>query len=384
MALSRRSFVRLLGGGAVVAATASIGLNRCYRMPEAAITGWAGPGAETEPRRRALSFALLAPNPHNRQQWIADIGTPEIIRLFVDTTRMLPMTDPPGRQVTIGCGCFLETLVLAANAEGWATEVVSWPEGVDEANLGARPFATVRFAKSEPRDPDGLAAQILKRRSFKVPFDPARALSAVHQDGLAGVVTDPEVRLTLARDAEMVAALRGIATKAFRIEVDTDRTFRESVELMRVGAEEISKHRDGLELHGPFYWWLKQFGMLSPEAQMERGGVARETGMALLDDDAASTRGFAWISTETNTREMQLKAGRSYVRMNLAALRDGFAMAPWSQVLQEYPEMAALQAEFKSLIGAGPQTTVQMFFRLGYADAPGPTPRRALDEIIRA
>lgn len=384
MTLSRRGFVRLLGGGVVLAATVGVGLTQCDQMPASAVAGWAGPGAETEPRRRALSFALLAPNPHNRQQWIADLKTPDEIRLFVDTTRMLPMTDPPGRQVVIGCGCFLETLVLAANSEGWATDVSLWPEGVDEADLGARPFAVVTFAKAEPADPDRLAAQILKRRSFKIPYDPARPLSAEHQAGLASAVVDQDVRLSFAKDANTVAALRDIATKAFRIEVDTDRTFRESVELMRVGANEIAKHRDGLELHGPFFWWLKQFGMLSVDAQMERGGTARETAMSFLDADAASTTTFAWIATETNTREMQLRAGRIYVRMNLAALRDGFAMAPWSQVLQEFPEMAALQGEFKSLIGAAPQTTVQMFVRLGYADAPGPTPRRALDDIIRA
>jgi hypothetical protein len=331
-----------------------------------------------------LSYALLAPNPHNRQQWLADLKTPDEIRLFVDTSRMLPMTDPPGRQVTIGCGCFLETLVLAANSEGWATDVSLWSEGIDESDLGARPFAVVKFSAAHSADPDGLAAQILKRRSFKVPFDPARPLLPEHQAGLKRVVTDPDVRLAMVQDQKTVAALRTTAVSAYRIEIDTDRTFRETVELLRVGASEVQKHRDGLELVGPLYWWLKQFGMLSVEEQMRRGGTARETAMAFLDDDAASTPGFGWIATDANTREMQLRAGRMYVRLNLAALRDGFAMAPWSQVLQEFPEMAKTQASFKTLIGAAPGTTVQMLFRLGYAEPPGPKPRRALDDIIRA
>ena len=65
-------------------------------------------------------------------------------------------------------------------------------------------------------------------------------------------------------------------------------------------------------------------------------------------------------------------------------LEQGAALAPWSQVLQEYPEMATLQKEFLDVVGAAPGATVQMFFRLGYAAAPGPTPRRAVDDIILA
>lgn len=77
MALTRRGFVRILGGGAVFAAATGVGLSQCDRMPASAIEGWAGPPAgESDPRRRALAFALLAPNPHNRQSWLADLGSP--------------------------------------------------------------------------------------------------------------------------------------------------------------------------------------------------------------------------------------------------------------------------------------------------------------------
>ena len=385
MALSRRGFVRVLGGGAVFAAATGVGLSRCDRMPAEAIEGWAGPPAtETDPRRQALAFALLAPNPHNLQSWLADLRTPGEIALHIDTARMLPMTDPPGRQITIGCGCFLETLVLAAAAEGWRTEASLWSDGIDEADLGARPFARLSFSAAPAADPDGLAAQILARRSAKVPFEAGRALESGHASALQAVHGDGDIGLTVTSAPETVARLRDIAMQAFRIEVDTDRTYRESVELMRIGADEIAAHRDGLAMHGPFFWWLKRFGLLSVEEQMRRGSTARDTARSTLDADAASTSTFAWLTTAANTREMQLRAGRAYVRLNLVAARAGAAMAPWSQVLQEYPEMAALQRTFKGVAGAADGETVQMFFRLGYAAPPPPTPRRPLDAIVRA
>ncbi len=385
MALSRRAFVRILGGTAVFAAATGVGLTQCDPMPAVAVEGWNGPPAgETEPRRRALSYALLAPNPHNRQSWIADLRTPGEIALYVDTARMLPMTDPFGRQILIGCGCFLETLVLAAGAEGWVADAALLPDGFNDADLGAKPFARLRFSPAAKTDADGLAAVVLQRRSAKVIYETGRALEAGHEAGLRAAHRDADVALTITSDAGKVAALRAIALEAFRIEVDTDRTYRETVDLLRIGADEIARHRDGLELHGPFYWWLKQFGLLSVEEQMRRGSTARDTARAFLDADAASTSTFGWIATTGNAREAQLRAGRAYVRLNLACTRQGVAMAPWSQVLQEYPEMAAAQGAFLKAVGAAPGETVQMFLRLGYAAAPGPTPRRALDDIVRA
>ena len=57
-------------------------------------------------------------------------------------------------------------------------------------------------------------------------------------------------------------------------------------------------------------------------------------------------------------------------------------MAPWSSVLQEFEEMAAVQRDFAGVVGEASGEKVQMFFRLGYADPPGPTPRRTVDDII--
>jgi hypothetical protein len=42
----------------------------------------------------ALSFALLAPNHHNRQPWIVDLGAAHTVTLYADTGRLLPETDP--------------------------------------------------------------------------------------------------------------------------------------------------------------------------------------------------------------------------------------------------------------------------------------------------
>lgn len=130
MALSRKSFLRVLGGGIVVAAGAAIAVPRLDAMPAVAVEGWRGPGPdETDPRRRALAWALLAPNPHNLQSWAVDLSRPDTIVLHVDAARLLPQTDPLSRQILIGHGCFLEILAMAAAADGYRTEMTLFPDG---------------------------------------------------------------------------------------------------------------------------------------------------------------------------------------------------------------------------------------------------------------
>ena len=53
MPLSRRAFIRIAGGGTVLAA-AGLSLATCDGMPEEAVAPWRGPGAdEADPRRAA-------------------------------------------------------------------------------------------------------------------------------------------------------------------------------------------------------------------------------------------------------------------------------------------------------------------------------------------
>jgi hypothetical protein len=64
--MNRRNFIRLLGGGLVLAAAPS--LSSCSReMPATAIAAWKGPENETDVRKWILSYAILAPHSHNLQ-----------------------------------------------------------------------------------------------------------------------------------------------------------------------------------------------------------------------------------------------------------------------------------------------------------------------------
>ena len=361
MTLSRRKMLALVGGGTILAATAGSAAFLTTRTPHRALAPWETAGGYADPRMRALSFALLAPNPHNIQPWLVELQGEDTVVLHRDPARTLPHTDPFGRQLTIGMGCFLEQMVIAAGADGHACDLTLFPEGEDG------PVARAVFAPGGTRDP--LADAIMERRSYKEVFDPQAV----------GAESDPLNAYTrVVRDEAGVATLRRIATDAWVAEMETDRTLKESIDLLRIGKAEINANPDGIDLGGPMFDTLKLFGLASAEDALDRTNPNYLQAVQGMVDAVASAPAFTVSVTAGNSRADQIKAGQDWLRLNLAATSLGLKLRPVSQALQEYPEMATHYANAHKLL-APEGHTVQMLGRLGYGPDMPRTPRWPLE-----
>jgi hypothetical protein len=350
------------------------------------IAAWRSPGAgEADPRRHALAHAILAPNPHNMQPWLIDLpGTDEII-LTADPSRLLPATDPPNRQIVIGCGAFLELLDLAARANGHRAEITLWPEGEPQPVLDARPVAHIKLSADAGVAKDPLFDQIAARRTNREPYDltrpPAQAdLDAIGLDAQLG----PLLTYAASADPTRAAQLRDIVWRGWTQEMATPAALKESVDVMRLGKAEIAQHRDGLSMDFPMLEPMKALGLISREALLDPTSEANKQGAAMWKKMADAAPAFFWIASADNTRATQIAAGRAYARANLAATARGLSIHPWSMALQEYPEMAALYAEQQAMLNATAAAPVQMLARIGYAKPVDPAPRRGLAAHIKA
>lgn len=374
--MNRRNVLKLVGGGVVLAAAVG-GSNVVVmnRWSDAARMPWREAGRYNDRRKRFLSYALLAPNPHNRQPWLVRLDGTDMFTLYVDLARRLPATDPFDRQITIGCGAFLEILTIAASQEGYSAEIAPFPEGEDQTSLDRRPIAMVRLIRSGIA-PNPLFAQILKRRSNKQVYSPrdvpATALAAIaeasHAEGLSSFVTG---------NTEIADKLRDLTWRAHFREVMTPTAMQESVDLMRIGAREVAANPDGIALDGIGAELGGLAGMVTRQALGNPSSTAFRKGLDYYRDIAMSARAFGWITNTNQSRADQLNAGRAYVRMNLTATELGLSVHPWSQALQEYEEMADIFQEIHDLIGQ--EERIQMLYRIGYASETEPAPRRGLE-----
>lgn len=365
MNLSKRKTLALLGGGFIVAAGGGLATFAGTRTPNRALSPWQNAGKYDDPRKNALSYAILAPNPHNLQPWMVKLAGADTVILYRDPERGLPHTDPFSRQITIGLGCFLEQMKIAATQSGHHVDLDLFPEGENG------PVAIARFVSGA--NPDPMAAHIIDRRSCKEPYQmrvieesPLHVLQAY-----ANIVTDPE----------KLNSIRTLTWDAFQIEMATTNTMQESADLMRVGKREINANPDGIPVGGPMLETLMLLGLLPREDLMDANSDAYKTFLAQYKNMLMSTPAYAVVTSDKNDRISQIEAGAAWLRLNLSTTALGLSLHPVSQALQEYDEMADLYKRCHRLLAKDGET-VQMLGRLGYGPVIAQTPRWPLERKL--
>lgn len=380
--INRRQLLKI-GGASLLVTGVGAGAFVGTRRPNSALTPWLSEShAFEDPRIRALSYGLLAPNPHNRQPWVAELSTDNSVTLYCDLDRRLPETDPYDRQITIGLGCFIELTRMAAEADGFKVKIEVFPDGAppEHERLDTRAVARLVFERGSPRV-DPLFAMVPKRRSNKEPYDKARPLPHETVEAIT-VASGMKKNTHYTLDASMVNALRALSWDAYKVEVLTPRTLQESIDLMRIGKLEIEANPDGIPLGGATIEIASALSILNRESLADVQSKAFQQGLQMYFDMLHSAMGYVWIETPDNSRFSQLEAGAAWVRMNLKATELGVGMHPLSQALQEYSEMDRHYAHLHEKLAVDDPSRIQMFGRLGYGPETDPSPRWPIETRI--
>ncbi len=383
--LSRRKFLAVAGGVFVLEQAGDMRVLRAAAAQTVDPTApWRAAPAATHAdwRVRAFGWAILAPNPHNRQPWEIVLEADGAATLRCAPDRLLPVTDPRGRQITIGLGCFAELFVLAAAEMGMGVDVVPFPAGQTGAPTAGPVARFVRRTGAAPRDP--LFAHVRARRSEKRPFDAARP---VPDTAFAAIAASVGPGFVGTSEPALVANARDISWRAWNVEFETQAAHMESVNLMRLGIAEVAANPDGISIYGPALEPLVQNGTLSRAAFATSGSQAQQVMVERYRTALTlATSSFVWTVSDGDTPADAFAAGRQWMRLALAAVGQGLALHPVSQALQEYPEMAPSYAELHRALGVAAPKRIQMLARIGYlpagANASPPTPRWPVESRI--
>lgn len=381
--MKRRQFIKVIAAGSATALI-PIGLTGCNKSVDLAKK------IETQiqdSRLKLIAYAMLAPNPHNIQPWLIKLIGNNSFELYVDQSRLLPETDPPARQIHIGQGTFLEGFRIAASEFGYRIQIDYFPRGeYGNTVVENKPIALVKIDKSSSVSRDPLFNWLLKRQSNKRIYTD----KSISEETLLPILnvfrhTHYPIRYTIQKSIRNQIAVQ--LKEAMKIETAGPARHKESVSMFRFSDEEVYSTRDGFTIGnsgitGIKRWIVETFFLGTREESEAIDSAFAKEGITLTGDQAESATAFAWMVSKSNKRIDQVKIGQMYMQMNLLLARAGISMQPMSQILEEYPEMQQLQSQFKKLIGVSSKDTVQMLFRMGYADPVPHTLRKHVNQIV--
>lgn len=339
--------------------------------------------AHPDVRQHALAHAVLAPSPHNMQAWRIELVGEDRLRLHPDLARLTPAIDPFARQTVIGYGAFLELLRQAASTRGYDLQVSPFPDGADERALDERPIADVAFTHAGTAAAP-LASLITARRTNRDGYDRDRPVDDGAMQRIAAAIRTSAPALSWTNNPARVEEIAALAKRAWEVENAHEPAHLESVRLTRIGAEEVNANPDGLSVLGLSIEALHAAGLFTRDKMAADESFARAQVVKTYNAAIDRTATFAWLVTSDDSRLSQLDAGAAWVRINQAAAREGVSMQPISQLLEEFPAMAALARAFVERVGVAAPARVQGLFRMGYGKDGDPAPRWPLEAKLTA
>jgi hypothetical protein len=339
-------------------------MNPLQRRPRAEVAeAFPVDGTEEQLLEFVLRFAVRAPSGHNTQPWRFAISD-DLLHLYADRSRRLPVVDPEDRALVISCGAALAHLTVALRHFGYAGDPTPFPDPADPDLL-----ATVGLGNTHTPQPGDheLFEAIDERHTHRAAFDgrtiPHPILAQLKRD-----TQETGAAVHVFTGDEPQAALAKLVGKGDRTQF-SDAGFRR--ELAAWVRPNRTRRLDGM----PGY----AFGISDLPSVLGPTMIARfDTGARQAKKDEAlalTAPALVVLSTAGDTPSDWLVAGQAVAVLLLRAAADGLAASFLNQPI----EVPALRGRLRHLVGGG---SPQLLLRIGYATTDRRTPRRTVADVL--
>lgn len=314
--------------------------------------------------------ARWAPSPHNIQPWRLRCDEDGTASLMCPADRLLPDTDPSGLFTSVGLGCFVEGLAVAAAAHGLALEAV--PTGSPPG--GPEPVARLRL---KPGAADPLGVELLRRRrTSRLPYD-GGPVDAHLLEELRAIAAGYGHQWHASSDPDLVGWVVALNRETLFLDMADPVARREVGRWLRFSAAEAARRGDGFSpAQLGFPGWLLR--LFRRHALLELPGV-RGAAHALYGRTMRGTATVAWLRGPFGTVVDGLAAGRMLMRLWLTMTRSGMQLHPFGSIITNPGANARLQAR----IGGG-EGTLWLIMRLGHSTEPPRSLRLESGELLVA
>ena len=296
---------------------------------------------------QVLAHALRAPSVHNTQPWRWRLDG-DVIDLFADVRRQLPVTDPDGRDLAISCGAALHHLVVALANAGHDAYVKRMPDPQDNTHL-----ATVTISDAPPDPVTARLFGAIARRHTELRRMRCQPVPVALRAALVDAARRFDVRMVRAN------GVREAFNNALAAAVERELWANGHTTALHISDSHAGTHDSRIR-----NW----HGLRSSELEVPGPPL----GYRLPDDGAE----FFLLATSEDRTQDRLRAGEALSSVLLTATQAGLATTPLSQGHDMGTHHLAV----------GETATPQIFVRVGWptvrASEHSPSVRRDVTSVL--
>lgn len=339
-------------------------------------------GSNKDKLKFFINYAILAPSGHNTQPWLFDVYN-NIIAMYADRTRALPVVDPEDRELTISCGAALSHLLLAIRHFGYDYNLRILPtvQGKEDLlaqviieNIDSQPVAFSLKQGKEESVENLLFESIAKRRTTRMRFLNRKVPESILSKLQSIVVSDEsstDVWLHIAEESDERGMLAELVAQGDRIQM-ADKRFRR--ELSSWFHPNRSHSKDGIP--GYAFGYSDMMSLAGPLVirtfDMGKGRAAKDK------DLAEESPVLAILGSKADKPSSWLRTGMVLAKILLFARSEGISCSFLNQPI----EVNELRSKVKEVIKAEEEGHPQLLMRMGYGKEVTPTPRRSVKEVL--
>jgi len=314
-----------------------------------------------------IYYATLAPSGHNTQPWKFSIED-NVIRIFPDFERRLPVVDPDDYALYISLGCALENLIIAVKQHGMSSTIDYFPP--DEKSECLR----VTLSPNGGTSDEDLFNAIPFRQSNRSLYDKKEIPEDHIQKLIESSIFDTVFVKTFDPNKQESEPIIDLVKEGNRIQFNDRQFLEELLYWIRFTKKEVNIRKDGLtaEVMGfPFVpRWLGRFILKTfakPDSEASKSEKQIRSSSLLMLFISKKYDKIHWVDL-----------GRCFERIALTATSLGLAHAHLNMPCEVEPVRKNLSSHLELNHDEQPL----LLIRFGYTEERPRSPRRPTEEVI--